>query len=283
MPHAALYRYLRGIFLTSLVGSIATMPFAIFTFDRATHYAVLGNLLAMPVMGFVVMPGAALGVIAMPFGWEALPLHVMGWGIDVMLAMGRFVAGLPGAVTVSRAWPVGALAAMSLGGLWLALWRTGWRWLGAIPVLAGIAIALMTKPPDMLVTADARTIAIRASDNHLMFPRPPKDRFAATRWLARDGDARTIKEAVGGARCDGESCVMTAPDGSRIAMPSRPEDVAEDCAHAAIILSAVTMENCTGPKLVLDLRTIASGGGYAITDGKPLSVRQWRGDRPWVQ
>ena len=283
VPHAALYRYLRGIFLTSLVGSIATMPFAIFTFDRATHYAALGNLLAMPVMGFVVMPGAALGVIAMPFGLEALPLHVMGWGIDVMLAMGRFVAGLPGAVTVSRAWPVGALAAMSLGGLWLALWRTGWRWLGAIPVLAGIAIALMTKSPDMLVTADARTIAIRGSDNHLMFPRPPKDRFAATRWLARDGDGRTAKEAVGGARCDSESCVMTAPDGSRIAMPLRPEAVAEDCAHAAMVISAVPVENCPSPKLVLDSRAIASGGGYAITHGKPLSVREWRGDRPWVQ
>ena len=59
---AALYRYLRGIALTSLVGSLATMPFAMFHFDRATHYAVLGNLLAMPVMGFVVMPAAALGV-----------------------------------------------------------------------------------------------------------------------------------------------------------------------------------------------------------------------------
>ena len=283
VPHAALYRYLRGIFLTSLVGSIATMPFAIFTFDRATHYAVLGNLLAMPVMGFVVMPGAALGVIAMPFGWEALPPHVVGWGIDVMLAMGRLVAGLPGAVTVSRAWPVGALAAMSLGGLWLALWRTGWRWLGAIPVLAAIAVALMTKPPDILVAADARTIAIRGSDNHLMFPRPPKDRFAATRWLARDGDGRSFKEAVGGARCDGESCVMTAPDGKIIAMPLRLEAVAEDCAHAAIILSAVPVDNCTGPKLVLDSRAIASGEGYAITDGKPLSVRQWRGQRPWVQ
>ena len=50
-PRGHLYRYLRGIALTSLVGSLATLPFAIFNFGRATHYAVLGNLLAMPVMG----------------------------------------------------------------------------------------------------------------------------------------------------------------------------------------------------------------------------------------
>ena len=41
---AHLRRYLKGIAITSMVGSIATIPFAIYHFDRATHYAVLGNL-----------------------------------------------------------------------------------------------------------------------------------------------------------------------------------------------------------------------------------------------
>jgi competence protein ComEC len=121
-------RYLSAIALTSPVGSLATMPFAIFTFDRAAHYAVLGNLLAMPVMGFWVMPSAALAVIAMPFGLEGVPLHLMGMGLDVMLAMGRFVSGLPGAVTPSRAYPATALALIALGGLWLFIWRKSWRW-----------------------------------------------------------------------------------------------------------------------------------------------------------
>ena len=61
---AAVRRYMRGIATTSLVGSLATAPSPMFHFDRATHYAVLGNLLAMPVMGFVTMPGAALWVMA---------------------------------------------------------------------------------------------------------------------------------------------------------------------------------------------------------------------------
>ncbi|HSZ11792.1 MAG TPA: ComEC/Rec2 family competence protein, partial [Rhizomicrobium sp.] len=50
---AALRRYARGIATTSFVGSLATMPYAAFHFDRSTHYAVLGNLGAMPIMGFV--------------------------------------------------------------------------------------------------------------------------------------------------------------------------------------------------------------------------------------
>ena len=282
VPHGMIFRYLRGIALTSLVGSLATMPFAIFTFDRATHYAVLGNLLAMPLMGFVVMPSAGLSVMAMPFGLETLPLHVMGWGIDAMLAMGRFVSGLPGAVTVSRAFPVSALVAMTFGGLWLVIWRSAWRWIGLLPIFAGLVIALSARAPDILVAADARTIAVRDADGRFLFPRPPKDRFAASRWLARDGDGRAVSQAVGGARCDGQSCVMKAPGGAVIAMPFRLEAVAEDCTHAAIVISAVPAPNCSGPKLVLDSRAIAQGGGYAITDGNALSVRQSRGDRPWV-
>ena len=80
VSHGWLYRHLRGIALTSLVASFATLPFAIFYFGRATHYAVLGNLLAMPVMGLVVMPAAALSVAAMPFGSGACAAAIAGLG-----------------------------------------------------------------------------------------------------------------------------------------------------------------------------------------------------------
>jgi competence protein ComEC len=280
-PRGTSYRYLRGIALTSLVGSLATIPVAIFTFDRASHYAVLGNLLAMPVMGFWVMPCAALSVIAMPFGLESAPLHVLGWGLDVMLAMGRFVSGLPGAVTMARAFPVGALALMALGGLWLAIWRRAWRMWGVVPIVLGMVWALIAPAPDILVADDARTLAIRGTDGLFYFPRPPKDSFAASRWLARDGDARDFHAALGGGKCDGESCVIKAPDGSLIAAPFRPEALADDCAHAAILISVMPVGNCMGPKLVLDSKTISRDGGYAITNGIPFSVRAWRGERPW--
>ena len=44
--------HLNAIFVTSAVASLATLPVSLFHFGRATHYAVLGNLLAMPVMGY---------------------------------------------------------------------------------------------------------------------------------------------------------------------------------------------------------------------------------------
>jgi competence protein ComEC len=285
VPHGWLYRHLRGIALTSLVASFATLPFAMFYFGRATHYAVAGNLLAMPVMGLVVMPSAAAGVAMMPLGLEHVPLQAMGWGIGVMLALGRLVSGAPGAVTVMPAFPMSALALIALGGLWLLIWRRRWRWWGLLPVLAGSVLAVTAPRPDLLVAPDARTIALKGSDDLLHFPRPPKDRYAAQRWLLRDGDRRDWREAVGTpfTGCDDLGCISRR-NGVVMAMPLRPEALGDDCSKADIVISAAPVTSCEQPRLALDPHDIAATGGYAIQLAplRIISVNQWRGTRPWV-
>jgi competence protein ComEC len=285
---AAARRYFWGISITSFVGSLATMPYAAFHFDRATHYAVLGNLGAMPIMGFVAMPAAAIAVIAMPFGLDAWPLKFMGWGIDAMLAVGRFVSHLPGATSIVPAWPVSALVLVSLGGLWIAIWRPLWRWLGLAGIAAGLAVALTNRAPDILVARDAETVALRLPAGRLVMVRPAADTYSAGEWLKRDGDPRTaddaIASAVDGVRCDEWSCVGRLRDGRSFAAVLREDALAEDCARAAIVISAVpTRHRCKGPGLVIDRFDVARHGAYAVWLEKSLrvvSVDDWRGRRP---
>jgi competence protein ComEC len=284
-PRGLLFRWVRGIAMTSLVGSLATLPFALFHFGRATHYAVLGNLIAMPVMGFWVMPAAALSVALMPFGLEAGALHLLGEGIAVMVAMGRWVSGLPGAVTLEPALPLPALLLMTAGGLWLAIWRKGWRWWGMLPVMLGVAVAVRAPLPDMLVAGDARTVAIRGADGLLHFVRKPADKFIAREWLRRDGDGRDIDDAVGvpGMTCDGVGCVMKGP--VPVAVSFKPESLPEDCERALILVSAAPAVNCNGPLAVIDQKTATEGEGWLVSlSSTPSveSVRQYRGNRPWV-
>ncbi len=288
-PFAGVRRYMRGIATTSLVGSLATAPYAVFHFDRATHYAVLGNLLAMPIMGFVTMPAAALSVFLMPFGLDGWSLRVMGWGIEAMLAVGRFVSGLPGAVSVMPAWPMPALVVLSLGGLWIAIWRHGWRWLGLVPMAAGVAVAMTTPAPDLLVARDAVTVAVRGSDGLLRFVRPARDDYSAGEWLKRDGDERESDAAVAtpadGVRCDAYGCIAKARDGTLVAVPSRVDALWEDCARAAIVVSAVPARRfCKGAALVIDRIDVARHGGYAVWLGPQRrieTVEGERGQRPW--
>ena len=288
-PLPGVRHYLRGIAITSFVGSVATAPFAAFHFDRATHYAVLGNLLAMPIMGFLTMPAAALAVLLMPFGLDHLPLIVMGWGIEAMLVVGRWVSGSPGAVSITAAWPVSAIVLMSLGGLWIAIWRTRWRWLGFIPAIIGIAAIFAVQQPDLLIARDGSTVAIRGADGALRLLRAPADKFSAAEWLKRDGDDRDYTLAIAtprdGVQCDAEGCVAKAPNGMRVAAASRAMALAEDCAAADIVVSATpTRGLCAGPKLVIDRFDVARNGAYAVWFGNPLrveNVRETRGDRPW--
>ena len=284
-PRGPLHRYVHGIVMTSLVGSLATLPYAMFHFDRATHYAVLGNLIAMPVMGFWVMPAAALSVALMPLGLEGWALHLLGQGIALMLAMGRWVSGLPGAVSLSPAMPMPALLLISLGGLWLTIWRTGWRWWGLAPLAIGAGLTFFAPLPDMLVASDAMTIAVRGPEGRLHFVRKPLDKYAARDWLRRDGDGREIEQAVGlpGVQCDGQGCVVNAP--MIIALSQRPEGLEEDCARARIVISAAQAPNCKGPAVAIDQRAAEEGEGWRVTLSPAptaISVRQVRGERPWV-
>jgi len=285
-PRGPVWRYTRAVALTSLVGSLATLPFALFFFGRATHYAVLGNLIAMPVMGFWVMPCAALSVALMPLGWDAPVLHVLGLGINVVVAMGRWVSGLPGAVSLSPAMPVSALALIALGGLWCAIWQRRSRWWGLAPLALGVTLAFGAPRPDMLVAADGATVAVRGDDGLLHFLRKPKDRFAAREWLRRDGDGRRIEDAVGmpGLRCDGVGCAVMR-HGAMIAASTRPEALAEDCVRAGVLVSAADVVDCKGPAVVIGAGQARAGEGWRVTLASPPhagSVRAWRGQRPWV-
>jgi competence protein ComEC len=135
-----------------------------------------------------------------------------------------------------------------------------------------------------MVAPDGRTIALRGNDGHLFFPIPPKDHYAAQRWLLRDGDSRTWQSAV--ARdlpCDGLGCIAHQ-HGLVIALSSRPEALDEDCARADLVISAVETYACAGARLVLDAKAIASGGGYALRFAplSAISINSTRGARPWV-
>ena len=145
-----------GIVLSTLVASLAVAPFGIYHFHNTQQFAILANLLAIPICNLIVMPAALAALVALPFGLEAAPLWVMGLGIEVMVWCAQTVATLPGAVGRMPAIPTHAFVLMVTGGLWCALWHKRWRWLGIAPIVAGLVLAPTGRRPDVLVGRDAR-------------------------------------------------------------------------------------------------------------------------------
>ena len=161
---------------------------------------MLANLLAMPVVSAVVMPMGILGVLTMPFGFDAAFWQMMGQGIDWMNAVALWVASLPGAVGRMPAFGIGPLLLGTAGLLFICLLRTPLRWSGALVATGAIAWALATPQPDILVAGDGQTAAFRGKDGRLAVLRAGRDTFAIKEWLAADADARTPKDAESGQR-----------------------------------------------------------------------------------
>jgi len=279
-------RYLLTMLSTSIIATLATAPFAIYHFDRAAAYSLLANLLAEPVVAFVIMPAAAIAVLLMPVALEAEPLKLMGWGVHQMTAIAHWVASLPGATGFVRAWPATALIAVVFGALWIALWRRPWRWFGLVSIAGGFAAIVASAPADVFIQRDGKAIAVRGENGKLAILAAHPDDYTSSQWLQRDGDSRKVSEAQSGARCDEMGCVATTGNGRIVALALNAGALVEDCERADILIAAVPVRRrCDGPQLVFNRFDILRNGATELTLGEDEirieTVAAERGNRPW--
>jgi competence protein ComEC len=186
------------------------------------------------------------------------------------------------------AMPPSAFALMVAGGLWLMLWQTRWRLLGLALIAGGAALAPTLPVPDVIIGRGAELIAARGTDGTLSAVGAGRTSFELERWLEHDGDARSVADAAKASafRCDGIGCSATVK-GLAVAIARHPAAFAEDCRHAAIVISPiVSPHGCTSPKAVIDFFAARRAGTHALyidADGsiRIETVADVRGTRPW--
>jgi competence protein ComEC len=277
-----------GLAFASLLAGLATTLYAAYHFHRLAPYGVLANLLAMPVVSAWVMPAGILGLFALPFGFDGLFWRLMGGGIDWMIAVALWVAGLPGAVGRIAAFGTGPLLLGTAGLLFICLLKTPLRWCGAVLALVASVWAMRTPQPDILVAADGQTFAVRAAAGRLAAIRTGSDSFALRDWLSADGDPRSGREPDmrDGLRCDDAGCAGRLADGAAVAIALSAEAFAEDCRRAAAVVSPrAAPPDCAATWV--DRPTWRQYGAVALRwvgQGFETRVSRPRGyDRPWAR
>jgi competence protein ComEC len=279
-------RELVTLTVASLIAGFATTPYAAFHFHRVTPYGVLANLAAMPVVSAIVMPAGMLGLVAMPFGFDGFFWWLMGVGIDWMIFVTEWVAALPGAIGRITAFGIGPLIVSSLGIVLLGLLRTPLRWTGAALLVASVVWVLALPQPDILISGDGHNVAVRGRDGRLHLMKTAKDAFLVKEWLAADADDRDPADASlgGGVSCDGEGCVTPMADGRFVALSLRPDGLADDCARAALIVTATAAPSAC-EATVIELKRLRAQGtmalrrkphGFVVDAVKPRGI-----SRPW--
>lgn len=285
--------YLAGVALTTLVAGMATAPFAVQHFNRFAEYGLAANLVAVPITALWVMPWAVVAFLLMPLGLESLALAPMGWGVAGVIGTAHTVAGWPGSVALLPSMPMVGFAALVLGGLWLCLWREPWRYLGVLGIAAGLAAIVFVRPPDVLVSGDAKLFAVRAEVGGYRLSSGRAARFAGRDWLRLAGDTAALPWPKSGASedgrlaCDEQGCIYRL-HGQTVALAFDFGALAEDCGVASVVISREPARGaiCKTPEVVIDRFDLWRMGGHAIwlQEGKVRveSVRERRGERPWV-
>ena len=190
------------------------------------------------------------------------------------------------------------------------------RWLTVPTVLGALLLWSMAKPPDVVITADAKLVwgslcrrnlgALNTATWRLRARRVAVSMGAglcdnvsgrgckgtaadavrtsyiilgvATRWKRSDSDKRQVACGVT------LGCVVTHGD-VNIALIRDPESLADDCGHATVILATIPLRrDCPAVGVVIDLNDLRQLGAHALwidTDGvRVQSVHDYRGARP---
>lgn len=266
--------YILGLIISDLVASVATLPFAIYHFNRIAIYTTLANALAGPIIGFVIMPFVLIALLLMPLGLDYIPLEIVGWGIKYVNEITAYVASMPSAGYQVMAMPFWGLMLIVFGGLWICIWNEKWRCWGLAAIIMGGLSIFMVKAPDIIVDKNEEVFAVKAENGDLLILPSRGNYYIKNVFLEKTAndkltpkESKKLKEIYEGETVD------------KIWLDLKCDDKVCDYKGIAKIIKFGGIE-INGQKF--DVYG-SDGASFYINKGKikPITVREYIGNRFW--
>ena len=176
------------------------------------------------------------------------------------------------------------LLLFTLGLAWLALWRTRWRMWGVLPIVAGLLSPALVPLPDLLVSGDARLIALRVGPRFWLQSVSGGSKYTREEWENHFAAGSFAALAEGApSECGAVSCQA----GPVLLLRNKGRVGDGGCAGSTLLVSAEPARGeCPRGVALLDRFTVWRDGAAAVwIEGgmaRVVTDRQVRGDRPWV-
>ena len=267
--------HLMALAFTSLLAGGASMPYAAFQFQQIQPYWIPANLVAVPLTALWILPWGLVALALMPLHLAALALVPMGWGISVIIWITARIATWPAAMLRIAPVPDTAILLVTAGLIWLCIWRSAARYAGLALLVAGALVYAAVRPPDVLVSADARFIALRDGASILLVRQPKAAAYTLAQWAPVWGGALPVLS-----HCTAQSCRI-----GRVLLAMAPPP-AGGCGDAALVVSPEPLRGVCAPIPVIDRFSVWRQGAVAAWVGphgvQLRSDRMVQGERPWV-
>lgn len=164
---------LRAALRTQVIATAGLAPLSLICFSQLSAVGLLANLLAIPVISFLITPLALLGGLAPPL-WT-----LAAWLLGGLITVLKLLAGLPGAVWWLPAAPPWAQALALLGAVLLVL-RLPWRLrLTGLALMLPLLWPAVPRPPtgefELLApdVGQGNAVLVRTSGHALLFDAGP--------------------------------------------------------------------------------------------------------------
>jgi len=279
-PAARTAAHLAGLFYTSLLAGAASMPFAAYQFQQIQPYWILANLIAVPLTALWIMPTGLLSLALMPLGCASVTLVPMGWGIKIIVWTTEKIAAWPDAMLRVTPMPSAAILLYAAGLAWLCIWRGRVRLAGIAAMAASLAVYAAARPPDVLVSPDAKLIAVSAPPDLFLFRQKKASGFELAAWQPVWGGAGF--SPVDTSQCDANLCTITTKSGPVAIALSLPSY----CPAAILVVSPEPLHGTCRNKKIIDRFTVWHDGAVAAWVTPPgvlfRTDREVQGTRPWV-
>ncbi len=265
-----------GLVITSTVAGAATAPISAFHFNQIAQYGLLANVLAVPAMGFLVMPSAVLTLVLTPLGAGWLGFALMDLGIAHILTVAERVAALEGALIPVASGPGWVLAVIAAGGVAAAVIRGPVRLAGAAMIAVALVGWNLSERPLVLVSPGGEMVGVLGEDGR-MLSKGRGSGFVARVWLENDGDQ--ADQALAHGR-------WQTGKGVEIAIGDNPDgkSARSRCVEGIVLLAPRLAEAPAGDCMFLGRKQLKDTGALAFVANRemPLTAREVSGARPWV-
>ena len=280
-------RFIFGVVVSSLVAGLATAPFAAAHFNQVPHYGLFANVVSVPLMGAVIIPGAVLAAILAPFGLAWVGFALMEPAILWILAVAETVSNWPGALSFVVAPQPYVLPVLAFGGLVLAIWQGRGRAWGALVVLVSLAVWGQAERPEVLISQTGGLVGVMTEAGRAL-SKPKGDGFSADSWLENDGDPVVQAEAAKRMEFETDGRMRRFRVGDAVVVHATGKVAArlalERCRAADLTVINVVMEAPPACR-VYDLKQLRRDGALALSKASDrlliTSARDRAGTRLW--
>lgn len=248
-----------GTIATSIVATIVTAPLVLMYFQQVPLLSMLANIMAAPAITFLVMPGTFLAYLFTPFPVIGdVAIHIMGLGVENMMDVAHFVAGLPSSVWRIPSLPL-VTVILTMLSMWILVTFAGkGRYIAAFCLMIACVVGVLHRMPDLYLTSD-RTVLYPDPESNGLYVDGRLQKFNRDMMLQW-----TSKEKAHGFPCASDICELDIK-GKKIRFIRTVAALEQACdAPADLLVTRYYLDRKCSGTTVLDRHMVRRNGGYAV-------------------